>query len=131
MVEDNKTNQLLMTAILKRQGLQFDIANDGQEAVTILTQPHQYSLVLMDENMPNLNGIEATKQIRTFEQLHGLKPLPIIALTANAMTGDRERFLAAGMNEYLTKPINIPALMDLFAVFLTSDVQVSEPSTLS
>jgi CheY-like chemotaxis protein len=118
LVEDNKTNQLLMSAILKRQGLSFDIANDGLEALDCLQTDHDYALVLMDENMPNLNGIEATKQIRAYEHLHNLPAVPIIALTANAMTGDRERFITVGMNEYLTKPINIPALVDVFKQFL-------------
>ncbi|BBP42350.1 ATP-binding protein [Thiosulfativibrio zosterae] len=120
LVEDNKTNQLLMSALLKKQGLTFDIANDGLEAITALQERH-YDLVLMDENMPNLNGIEATKQIRILEakgELPYKQPLVIIAVTANAMTGDRERFLAAGMNEYLTKPINLPKLTEIFRRFL-------------
>lgn len=120
LVEDNKTNQLLMSAIFKKQGLAFEIANDGLEAVAAIQKRH-YDLILMDENMPNLNGIEATKQIRQLEATHALpykKPLIIIAVTANAMTGDRERFIETGMDEYLAKPIKLPKLLELFQRFL-------------
>ncbi|CAN8141647.1 hypothetical protein THIOSC13_770009 [uncultured Thiomicrorhabdus sp.] len=68
--------------------------------------------------MPNLNGIEATKQIRIYEQKEQIQPQAIVALTANAMTGDRERFISAGMDDYLTKPINMPELKRVFAEVL-------------
>ena len=86
LVEDNKTNQLLMSAILKKQGLTFDIAQDGLEAIEAFKTKH-YDLVLMDENMPNLNGIEATKNIRLLEQENPNteKKLTIIALKAKTM----------------------------------------------
>jgi len=115
LVEDNKTNQMLMSAILKKQGLTFDIANDGLEAIAAV-KTSKYDLVLMDENMPNLNGIEATKQIRKIEKI-GVE-LPIVALTANAMIGDKEKFISAGMDDYLTKPVNIKELQSVFASFL-------------
>ena len=118
LVEDNKTNQLLMSAILSKQGITFDLAEDGLQAIDAV-KTHQYALVLMDENMPNLNGIEATKQIREWEQQENKPRLPIVALTANAMTGDKERFMAAGMDEYLTKPVNIPKLMNILQQYLT------------
>jgi len=119
LVEDNKTNQMLMSAIIQKQGLAFDIAEDGQQAVEAI-KSHRYDLVLMDENMPVMNGIEATKRIRTWERDTGERPTPIIALTANAMTGDRKRFLAAGMDDYLTKPVNIPKLIKVFNWYLQS-----------
>jgi len=121
LVEDNKTNQLLMSAILKKQGVTFDIANDGLEAIKMI-KDQQYDLVLMDENMPNLNGIEATKRIREWEMEANIVPHIIIALTANAMTGDRERFIQAGMNEYLPKPIQIPMLIEIFNLYLNRDL---------
>ena len=117
LVEDNKTNQMLMSAILKKQGVTFDIANDGIEAIDMVQQLN-YDLVLMDENMPNLNGIEATKKIRKLAQQ--FTQLPIIALTANAMTGDRERFIQAGMDDYLTKPVNIKELQRVFNSYLAT-----------
>lgn len=117
LVEDNKTNQMLMSAILRKQNIEFDLAEDGQQAVDAV-QNSEYALVLMDENMPNMNGIEATRVIRDREQAYNLSRLPIIALTANAMTGDRDRFIAAGMDEYLTKPVNIPKLIEVLQQFM-------------
>ena len=117
LVEDNKTNQLLMAAVLKKLGVSFDVANDGVEAVIAYQTHPNYALILMDENMPNLSGSDATRQIRSFEQEQQLARVPIIALTANAMKGDRERFIEVGMDEYLTKPLNIKALQEMIAQF--------------
>lgn len=117
LVEDNLTNQMLMQAILKKFGLECTLATDGLKAIEAVKAQH-YDLILMDENMPNLNGIEATKQIRKYEQENGQEPQAIVALTANAMSGDRERFIQAGMDEYLTKPVNINELKKIFARFL-------------
>ena len=105
LVEDNKANQMFMKIILKKLGLTFDIANDGLEAVEIYKNNH-YDIVLMDENMPNMCGIDATRIINEYENKNNLIHTPIIALTANALKGDRERFLKAGMDEYITKPID-------------------------
>ncbi|QKI89719.1 hybrid sensor histidine kinase/response regulator [Thiomicrorhabdus xiamenensis] len=117
LVEDNKTNQMLMVAILKKFGLSCLIANDGLEALE-QAKNRRFDLILMDENMPNLNGIEATRQIREHEKQSGAHRQHIVALTANAMTGDRERFIEAGMDEYLTKPVNIGELTKVFEKFL-------------
>ena len=114
LVEDDKTNQMFMKIILKKMGLTFDIASDGVEAVEIFkknalteeTLGCKYDAILMDENMPNMNGIESTKHIIEYEKKNNLIHTPIIALTANALKGDRERFLNAGMDEYLSKPID-------------------------
>ncbi len=119
LVEDNKANQMFMSLILKKFGLIFDIANDGVEAVSAYKN-NFYDLVLMDENMPNLNGIEATKQILEYENRHNMRHTPIVALTANALKGDRERFLAAGMDEYLSKPINKEKLANTLSCFFTA-----------
>lgn len=105
VVEDNKSNQIFIKVVLKKMGLMYDIANDGVEAVDIFKK-NKYDVILMDENMPNLNGIEATKQILNIEKKNNLKHTPIIALTANALKGDRERFLKSGMDEYIAKPVN-------------------------
>lgn len=118
LVEDNKTNQLLMSTIIKKQGIDYDIAEDGLEAVEAVKK-NVYDLILMDENMPNLSGVEATKRIRQWENSEiSREPIPIVALTANAMTGDRERFVASGMDDYLTKPVNIPKLFEVFNKYL-------------
>ncbi len=105
LVEDNKANQMFMKVVFKKLNLSFDIANDGVEAVEMF-QSNQYDAILMDENMPNMNGIEATRQIVAYSRKNNLPHTPIIALTANALKGDRERFLNAGMDEYLTKPLS-------------------------
>ena len=117
LVEDNKANQMFMSLILKKFKLNYEIANDGLEAISAF-EKNSYDLILMDENMPNLNGIEATKRILEIEKEKSLTHTPIIALTANALKGDREKFLDAGMDEYLTKPINKEKLALTFKAFL-------------
>lgn len=107
IVEDNAINQMVASKILKKLGHQSVLADNGQEAVDILKK-EPFDLVLMDHQMPVLDGVSATKLIR-IESTGVLNPrIPIIAVTASAMTGDREKFLDAGMNDYLPKPI-IPA----------------------
>lgn len=107
VVEDNLTNQLLTELLLKDIGITCDIANDGLEAVDIYN-PSIHALVLMDENMPNMNGLEAMKILK---EKYQDKCTPIIALTANAMEGDRERFLKLGMDGYIAKPIDEKLLL--------------------
>lgn len=118
LVEDNHTNQLLMGAILKKLGVEFDLAKDGLEAVEAV-KIGTYDLVLMDENMPNMSGSEATQKIRELE-VGTDQRMPIVALTANAMKGDKERFLAIGMDDYLHKPIVLDELKRVLALFLKS-----------
>ena len=102
VAEDNKTNQMLIKIFLTDFGLSCDIANDGIEAVEMY-DPSIHALILMDENMPNMNGIEAMKILKLkFQEDCGA----IIALTANAMEGDKQRFLDAGMDGYVAKPID-------------------------
>ncbi len=120
LVEDNKANQMFMSLILKKFGLIFDIANDGVEAVKAYKN-NFYDLILMDENMPNLNGIEATKQILKYEKDTKMRHTPIVALTANALKGDRERFIEAGMDEYLTKPLDKEKLSFVLKEFLAQN----------
>ena len=100
LVEDNQVNQLVASSLLKKLGHQADHAENGQKAIHALEQKH-YDMVLMDCQMPVMNGYEATQRIR---QNPNWKSLPIIAVTANVMQGDREDCLASGMNDYITKP---------------------------
>jgi len=116
LVEDNKANQIFMELVLERLEVDLDIANDGLEAIDAFKQ-NKYDIILMDENMPNLNGIEATKKILELEQKMNLKHTPIVALTANALKGDRERFLEAGMDEYMTKPLDRQKLSSVLSMF--------------
>jgi len=119
LVEDNKANQMFMKVILKKMGFTFDIAFNGLEAlekfprVTCENGATIYDAILMDENMPSMNGIEATKRILEIEKELSLPHTPIIALTANALKGDRERFLNAGMDEYITKPVDKKKLSEI------------------
>jgi CheY-like chemotaxis protein len=101
LAEDNPVNQKLAVRLLKQMGLEADVVGDGVAAVQAV-ESGTYDLVLMDVQMPELDGLEATRQIR---QRWPDRPLRIVGLTANAMAGDREACLAAGMNDYVSKPI--------------------------
>ena len=111
LVEDNKVNQKLALHILERLGHVVEVASNGREAVEIL-ETKDFDLVLMDIQMPEMGGIEATAKIREREAAEG-GHVPIVAMTAHAMTGDRERFLDAGMDEYISKPINQERLREV------------------
>ena len=104
VVEDNPVNQKVVAAILKKKRYAVDVVCDGQQAVYALrAAPDRFSLVLMDVQMPVLDGLEATRMIRLES---GSAAIPIIAMTAHAMNGDRERCLQAGMNGYVSKPVH-------------------------
>ena len=117
VVEDNKVNQMLMGIILEELGITYDIADDGVKAISMF-QTKKYDVILMDENMPNMNGIEATKQLRNQEIKNNLKQTPIIAVTANAITEDRQRFLDAGMDDYISKPYTESDIREKLKKFL-------------
>jgi CheY-like chemotaxis protein len=102
VAEDNLVNQKLAVRILERLGCRVELAINGAVAVE-MTAAAEYDLVLMDCQMPELDGYDATRQIRARER--GLKRIPIVAMTANAMAGDREECLAAGMDDYVSKPV--------------------------
>jgi PAS domain S-box-containing protein len=110
LVEDNPANQKLATYILQDRGHGVEIAGDGQEAIR-LTERNRYDLILMDVQMPGMNGLEATAAIRKRETCG--RRVPIVAMTAHAMQGDRERCLAAGMDGYLSKPVNAREMIGL------------------
>jgi PAS domain S-box-containing protein len=111
LAEDNVLNQEVALAMLAREGAQVGLAGNGQQAVDLLAaQPQGFDLVLMDMQMPVLDGLQATQQIRQRLQLHAL---PIVAMTANAMPADRERCLAAGMHDHIGKPFDMDELVAL------------------
>jgi len=111
VAEDNITNQQVALGILKKLGLRADAVANGAEAVKALeTLP--YDLVLMDVQMPEMNGFEATRQIRNPQSAVRNHRIPVIAMTAGAMQGDREKCLEAGMNDYVSKPIFPQALAE-------------------
>lgn len=115
LAEDNVVNQKVAVKMLDHLGLEVDVVTNGRDAVEAVK--HQdYGLILMDCQMPDMDGYEATRKIRAY---HGLEThIPIIALTAHAMRGDRERCLDAGMDDYLAKPVKIPALKDMLNTWL-------------
>lgn len=111
LAEDNVINQRLTCRLLQKKGHVVEIAHNGREALK-LWQSNTYDLILMDVLMPEMDGFEATTLIRKNEKENG-GHIPIIALTANAMKGDRERCLSVGMDDYLAKPVRMGALMNL------------------
>ena len=118
IVEDTRANQMFFELLLNKNGLQYDLANDGLEAVEKF-KSGSFDLILMDENMPRMSGSMATQEIRKIEKEQGLKHTPIIALTANALKGDKERFIDIGMDAYLSKPVEPQELLETLYRFLT------------
>jgi len=114
LVEDNDINQQVAREILEQGGLVVELANDGKEAVA-MNEKNQYDAILMDIQMPVMDGIEATKEIRKQESRNPADQIPIIAMTAHAMAMDREKSIEAGMNDHVTKPIDFG---QLFTVLL-------------
>jgi CheY-like chemotaxis protein len=113
IVEDNSVNQLVAEGLLKKFGLQYGVAIDGSIAIQTLIQSEldqPYTLILMDCQMPVLDGYKATAKIRQGEAGERYKDIPIIAMTANAMKGDREKCLQSGMNDHVPKPIDVGVL---------------------
>ena len=118
LTEDNKINQKVVTKMLKSLGHTVSLAENGKEAVTAVQDRREvFDLILMDAQMPVMDGEEACKRIRLMEQDSPFHT-PIIALTANAMKGDREKFLAAGMDGYLSKPVKQHQLAEVFSEIL-------------
>jgi len=113
VVEDNAVNQRLISRILEKRGHNVVVAQNGREALQALAR-QSFDVALMDGQMPEMDGFEATKQIREAEKASG-NHLPIIALTAHAMQGDKERFLACGMDGYVSKPIKLEELFSVIA----------------
>ncbi len=108
LIEDNETNQEIVLAFVQRLGARIDIAKNGLEGLSFWRMDAQkYDLILMDCQMPVMDGYEASLLIRKEEAMSGNRPIPIIALTANAMPEDRERCFSVGMDDYITKPIDI------------------------
>ena len=114
LVEDNEMNRDMLSRRLERRGYEVVIAVDGQQGVD-LAQSSSPDLILMDMSLPVIDGWEATRQLKAME---AMKSVPIIALTAHAMSGDREKALEAGCNDYDTKPIELPRLLEKIAAQL-------------
>ena len=119
LVEDNEINQEIAVEILQSAGFIMEVAEDGSVAVERMktAQPGQYDLILMDIQMPVMNGYEATRQIRAMENSE-LSNIPIIAMTANAFDEDKKAAFEAGMNGHAAKPIDVPKLLELLGEIL-------------
>jgi two-component system cell cycle response regulator DivK len=115
LVEDNEMNRDMLSRRLTRRGYEVVIAVDGQEGVNLATSAAP-DVILMDMSLPVIDGWEATRQIKASETT---APIPVIALTAHAMAGDREQALAAGCDDYDTKPIELDRLLGKIAAQLT------------
>ena len=125
VAEDNMINQKLVKQILLKYGLEVEIANNGLEAFE-KRKSEIYDLIFMDIQMPVMDGIEATQEILNYEIEEQLQHIPIIALTANALKGDKERFLAEGLDEYIPKPIETNELLFILRKFLNAKTVESE-----
>ena len=119
LAEDNAINQQVMLAILTNLGIEVELANDGVEAIERLSKQKakHYDLIFMDCQMPNVDGYEATRRIREGHAGDENKKIPIVALTAHAMDSEKQRCLDAGMDEYLTKPVNLASLKAILALY--------------
>lgn len=120
LAEDNEVNALVARAYLEQFGLAVDCVDNGIQALHRAIAD-DYDLVLMDCQMPEMDGFEATRRIRAHEKAFGLRPVPVVALTANAIRGDRERCLEAGMDDYLPKPFRSPELRAMVERHLRRD----------
>ena len=118
VAEDNAVNQRLATAMLARLGHEAVIAGDGTEAVEAVAR-HEFDVVFMDVQMPTMSGFDATAAIRDAERGTGMR-VPIVAMTAHAMAGDRERCLEAGMDDYITKPISLAEINRVLSSILAA-----------
>jgi CheY-like chemotaxis protein len=116
VAEDNIINQKLILNVLNRLGIEVSIANNGKEAFKNRVM-YEYDMIFMDIQMPVMGGMEATGNILSYERQNNKKHIPIIALTANAVAGDREKYIGAGMDGYLSKPIEMPEMIQLLTSY--------------
>ena len=123
LVEDNKINQQVALLTLHGLGYKVDVVDNGQQALDALTDiQHGYDLVLMDCQMPVMDGYQATEAMRSREHKEGLKPLPIVAMTANASPKDVQRCLASGMNAHIAKPFQQKTVADVLVHYVKKDI---------
>lgn len=129
LAEDEPISRILIETLLEQAGLEIDVVENGKQAVE-KAAAGDYQAILMDVQMPVMDGLEATREIRNHERQHG-GHLPIVALTAHAMHGDREKCLQAGMDDYLTKPLGKAELFDVLTRYLTNTALVVDGDPVS
>jgi len=125
IAEDNAINQKLIEKTLENLGLNVEISNNGKEALEMFKKK-KYDIVFMDISMPVMDGIEATHEILVYEKENSLEHTPVIALTANALPGDREAFLSEGLDEYISKPLKKEDIIKVLKIFLNYDIDEVE-----
>ncbi len=121
VAEDNLINQKLIQSVLHGLGMEVTLANNGEEALNFRMQ-NNYDLIFMDIQMPVMGGIEATKEILDYEEKSRKHHIPIVALTANALDGDKEKYLSAGMDDYLSKPLELESLNEVLEDYLAHKI---------
>jgi CheY-like chemotaxis protein len=119
-VEDMAMNMMLIKKVLSKFDLEIDVAKSGREALQKCQSEH-YDIVFMDCQMPEMDGFEATEKIRAHEKAENKEAVPIVALTADAMIGDREKCIAAGMNDYINKPFKDAEIARALERWIASD----------
>lgn len=117
VVEDNVTNQIITQGMLEHLGCSVDLAQNGHDALIAVVK-RQYDIIFMDCQMPEMDGYEATRKIKELIDQSQIQPVPIVALTAHAMAGDREQCIAAGMDDYLSKPFNERQLIEILNTWI-------------
>ncbi|SMF53675.1 ATP-binding protein [Pseudobacteriovorax antillogorgiicola] len=127
LVEDNEMNRQVMTALMETLGYQMEIAEDGNIGVERFQANGPYDIVLMDLQMPNMDGFEAATSIRKFEKDHHLNSTPIITMTANALEKEKKRSQEVGMNDYLTKPVTVDSVEHILKKWCSDHETRSEP----
>ncbi|MCB1644216.1 MAG: response regulator, partial [Pseudomonadales bacterium] len=131
VAEDNDVNQLVISRMLKKLGLSFDLVNNGARALdAVSSNPDKYDLILMDCEMPEMDGYEASLRIRQFEEDNRLKPLPILALTAHVLDSHREKVIEKGMNDHISKPVSLEMLKIKLEEYLPVAARLSDQSDL-
>jgi len=123
VAEDNVINQKLVKNVMGGLNIDVTIANNGEEALSLRKENADFDIIFMDIQMPVMGGIEATEQILNYEDKNRKRHIPIIALTANALIGDKEKYINAGMDGYLTKPIQVSKIIEVVADFLPEKIK--------
>lgn len=128
LVEDNPINQDVAALALEKLGCAVEVAFDGYQALGRI-RSKRYDLIFMDCQMPNMDGLTATRKIREHERTHGAIRVPIVAMTANALADDRDKCLEAGMDDYLAKPVRRSDMLNILEIYLRKDSNSEKPDT--
>jgi len=131
VVEDNPTNRVILKTMLNRMGLTTRLAEDGQVAYDVYSSSEEFDGILMDVSMPRMNGLESTRLIREWERKNEQRRCPIIAITANAYSEDRQACLDAGMDDFIAKPIMVEQLSASLNKYLGRGVTRPESAIIS